>query len=217
MTDAWRSWHVAGRRKVDNLLALAVLSYLSEGPKHPYELGRELREHGDDRSIRFNHGSLYMVFRRLAEAGFVVERETTREGQRPERTVYALTDAGRDELREWLRELVGEPRHEYPSFVAALSLIAALPPGEVVELLGGRLGRLAERRAEVRGLIDGALAGGVHPLFLVEEEYRLALIDAESSFVERFIERITDPQTGWGRAWSEHHGEPATTDERSQS
>ena len=118
---------MASRRKVNNLLALAVLSYLTEGPKHPYELGRSLREHGDDRSIKFNHGSLYMVVRQLTKAGFIVEQETTREGQRPERTVYALTDAGRNELREWLRELVEEPQHEYPQFVAALSLIAALP------------------------------------------------------------------------------------------
>jgi DNA-binding PadR family transcriptional regulator len=208
---------VASRRKVNNLLALAVLSYLTEGPKHPYELSRLLREHGDDRSIKFNHGSLYMVVRQLAKAGFIVEQETTREGQRPERTVYALTDAGRNELRDWLRELVEEPQHEYPQFVAALSLIAALSPGEVVELLGRRLGRLAEQRAEIRELIDKTLAGGVHPLFMVEEEYRLALLDAESVFVERFIERINHPETGWGRLWAEFHGEPAITDERSQS
>src|SRR6185437_9399825 len=97
---------MAPRRKVDNLLALAVLSYLSQAPMHPYELGRTLREHGDHRSIKFNHGSLYMVVQQLARAGFIEGQETTRAGNRPERTVYALTDAGRQELRDWLRELV---------------------------------------------------------------------------------------------------------------
>jgi DNA-binding PadR family transcriptional regulator len=141
---------MAKQRKVANLLALAVLSYLTRGPMHPYELGRTLRENDDVRSIRFNHGSLYMVVQRLAKAGFIVEQETTREGQRPARTVYALTDAGRRELRDWLRELVEEPRHEYPHFVAALSLIRALPPGEVVELLGKRLRRVAELQTSIR-------------------------------------------------------------------
>ena len=121
------------KRKVSNLLALAVLSNLSQQPMHPYELGRNLREHGDDRSIKFNHGSLYMVVGQLAKAGLVTEQETSRGGQRPERTVYAITDAGRAELRDWLAELVGQPRHEFPAFVAALSLISALPPGEVIE------------------------------------------------------------------------------------
>ncbi|HMJ36257.1 MAG TPA: PadR family transcriptional regulator [Baekduia sp.] len=204
---------MATKRKVGNLLALAVLSYLARAPMHPYELGRTLRDNGDARSIKFNNGSLYMVVGQLAKAGFVVEQETIRDGQRPERTVYALTDAGRQEQREWLRELVEEPQHEYSAFVAALSLIGALRPDEVVELLSTRLGRLAERRAEIRALIDGTLAEGVHPLFLVEEEYRLALLEAESSFVERLIERIDHPETGWAPIWAQFHGEPADRDE----
>jgi DNA-binding PadR family transcriptional regulator len=207
---------MAKRRKVGNLLALAVLSYLTREPMHPYELGRTLRDHGDARSIKFNYGSLYMVVQQLARAGFIVELETTRDGQRPERTVYALTDSGRDEVRDWLRELVEVPQHEYPHFVAALSLIAALPPSEVVDLLGGRLRRLAEKRTEMRDQVDGALAGGLHPLFLVEEEYRIALLDAESSFIERFIDRINHPETGGGRMWAEVHGGPAGTGERRQ-
>jgi DNA-binding PadR family transcriptional regulator len=174
---------------------------------HPYELSRTLREHGDARSIKFNHGSLYMVVGQLAKAGYITEVETSRAGQRPERTVYALTDAGRAEFRDWLAELVAEPQHEYPRFVAALSLIAALPPDEVVRLLHHRLDRLQESRAEIRGLIDTTLAQGVPELFLIEEEYRLALLDAETSFVEEFIEKITDPHTGWGPAWAAFHGQ----------
>jgi DNA-binding PadR family transcriptional regulator len=208
---------MAKRRKVGNLLALAVLTYLSHKPMHPYQLARTLRDNDDQRSIKFNQGSLYMVVHQLEKAGFVVAQETTRAGQRPERTVYALTDAGRRELGDWLRELVEVPEHEYPGFVAALSLIAVLPPGEAVDLLGRRLGRLGEQRAELRALVDRTLAGGLHPLFLVEEDYRLAVLDAESAFVERFIQQITDPETGWGRQWSQFHGQPATTDEEQQS
>ena len=74
---------MANKRKVGNLLALAVLSYLTQGPMHPYELGRTLRDHGDERSIKFNHGSLYIVVQQLERAGFVAEQETSREGRRP--------------------------------------------------------------------------------------------------------------------------------------
>jgi DNA-binding PadR family transcriptional regulator len=198
---------MTGKRKVGNLLALAVLSSLTQQPMHPYELGRTLREHGDDRSIKFNHGSLYMVIGQLAKAGFIAEQETSRAGQRPERTVYALTDAGRDELRDWLGELVERPQHEYPAFVAALSVISALPPSQVLVLLRTRLGHLAEQQDEARGLIDTALADRVPGLFLLEEEYRLALIQAETAFTTRLIERITDPATDWTGPWADFHGE----------
>ena len=196
---------ITKRRKVNNLLGLTALAYLTRAPMHGYELGRTLRDNGDARSVKFNHSSLYMVIQQLAKAGFVVEQETSREGQRPEKTVYAITEAGRRELLDWLRELIEEPQHEYPHFVAALSLIGALRPDDVVELLRRRLRGLSAQRSEIRELIDTTLAGGVHPLFLVEEEYRLALLEAESSFVERFIDNIVDPETGWGRLWGQFH------------
>lgn len=204
---------MATRRKVSNLLALAVLSYLTQRPMHPYELSRTLRDNGDDRSIKFNHGSLYMVVQQLEKAGYIAAQETKREGQRPERTVYALTDAGRQELRDWLRDLLSEPEQEYPSFVAALSLIGALPPSQVVPLLRHRLQRLAERATQTRHLIDTASAQGVPELFLVEEQYRLAMDRAESSYVTSLIDQITDPQTGWGPMWAEFHGETFPTRE----
>ena len=191
---------MANKRKVGNPLALAVLSYLTMKPMHPYELSRTLRDNGDARSIKFNHGSLYMVVQQLAKAGFIAEVETSREGQRPERTVYAITDAGRREAREWLSELIARPEHEYPHFVTALSLIAALPPDQVVPLLRARLEALAGQRAEIQGMIDSSLGQGVPRRFLVEEESRAALLDAESAFVERFIAEIGDPEAGWGPA-----------------
>jgi DNA-binding PadR family transcriptional regulator len=192
-------------RRVRNLLALAVLSYLSRAPMHPYELGRTLRQNGDERSIKSTHGSLYMVVGQLEKAGFVAAQGTGREGLRPERTVYAITDAGRAELHDWLRELVEEPQHEYPGFVAALALIGALAPDEAVALLRRRLERLDGQRAEIRELVDRTVAGGVHPLFLVEEEYRVALLDADARFVGGLIERITDSKDGWAPLWAQFH------------
>lgn len=201
---------MARKRKVGNLLALAVLSYLSRQPMHPYELSRMLREHGDDRSIKYNHGSLYMVVGQLAKAGFITEVGTGRQGQLPERTVYGLTGEGRRELHDWLSELVEQPQHEYPAFVAALSLIGALPPDEVGELLRRRLERLADQRAETAALIERTLAGGVPELFVAEEQYRLALLDAEIGFVEDFARRVTEWREEWARALAaQNGGDPA--------
>jgi DNA-binding PadR family transcriptional regulator len=201
---------MAARRKRDNLLGLAVLGYLTQRPMYPYELSRTLRDNDDARSVKFSHGSLYMVVGQLAKAGLITEQETNRDGQRPERTLYAITDAGRIEFREWLGQLVAEPRHEYPHFVAALSLIAALPPDQVVELLTARHTRLAEQRSEAQDVIDRALAGELHPLFLIEEEYRMAMLDAERAFVAGFIDKITNPETGWGPLWAQFHSQATT-------
>ena len=201
---------MAKKRTVSNLLALAVMSYLTREPAHPYELSRMLRDHGDTRSIKFNHGSLYMVVQQLARAGLIVELETTREGQRPERTVYALTDAGRREVRDWLRELV--------AYTRSTSTRSSSPRSPDRRALPERGGRAPGRPA---GTARDQRAGGPRrdrqrsrrrraPPFLVEEEYRLALLEAESAFVEGFVGRITDPRTDGRRRRAVprrvHHG-----------
>lgn len=171
-------------RAIANPLALAVLAILAEGPAHPYEIGRLLRERRKERSIKLNDGSLYAVVDRLHHLGFIVPTETERQGRLPERTVYALTEAGHAELVAWMRELIGTWHKEYPQFESALAMVYVLPPDEVATLLGERRRRLDEvierERADQREAADR----GVPRLFLVEAGYRLALLEAERGCVE---------------------------------
>lgn len=206
------SMPTVSKRKVKNLLALAVLSYLTQGPMHPYEMQRALRENDAARTFKLSYGALYAVVGQLERAGFIEQQETQRDGNMPERTIYRLTDAGRVEMRDWLRELVAEPQTEYPSFVAALSLIIVLPPAEVIKLLNRRIDRLATERADIRMTIDRAIASGAHPVFLVEDEYRLALMAAEVEFIKRFIQDITRPEKGWFDTWAAYHAEQPEID-----
>src|SRR5262245_45142043 len=118
-----------------NPLALAVLTSLYERPMHPYEIAQTLRSRAKHESIRLNYGSLYSVVAALEKRGLITARETVREGRRPERTIYEITDAGKRELTDWLSELVSTPEKEYLQFEAALSLIAALPVDDALALL----------------------------------------------------------------------------------
>jgi DNA-binding PadR family transcriptional regulator len=190
------------RRKVANPLALAVLAFLLTGPMHPYEIARQLKETGKDRNIKYNRGSLYMVVEQLHNAGFIVEHETVRDTQRPERTVYALTSNGRDELYDWMREIVARPRDEYPQFGVALSLLAILEPNESVALLNQRLATLNAEIEATRTIVKGATDQGVEWVFLIEEEYRLALLVAESRFVSKLIESLEAPE--YVRTWHQN-------------
>ena len=192
------------RRKVSNPLALAVLAHLVMGPQHPYELGKQLKETGKDRNIKFNRGSLYMVVEQLRKAGFVAEQETVKDTQRPERTVYALTDEGRAELYDWMRELVRDPVHEYPQFGVALSLISVLDPMEAVELLNARADRLTKDIDETRATVAKVIADGVEWIFLVEEEYRISLLEAELRLVERLTGELAKAE--YQHLWRQHFG-----------
>jgi DNA-binding PadR family transcriptional regulator len=172
---------------------------------HPYELNRLLKERDAARTFKLSYGALYGVVRQLAKDGFIREGGTGQRGKLPEHTLYELTDAGRAEMRAWLAELLSEPRREYPAFAAALSLVAVLPPDEVMDLLRTRLERVVAVTAEIRGHRDGAVAAGVHPIFLIEDDYRIALLQAEAAFITSFVDKIEDPENDWSGSWRAHH------------
>ncbi|MDX3655856.1 PadR family transcriptional regulator [Streptomyces sp. ID05-26A] len=192
------------RRKVSNPLALAVLAHLVMDPMHPYELGKKLKDTGKDRNIKFNRGSLYMVVEQLLKAGFIVEQETVKDTQRPERTIYALTDTGREEMHDWMRELVRDPAHEYPRFGVALSLIAVLDPAEAVDLLRARIESLTKDLDETRAMVSKATGDGVQWIFLVEEEYRMSLVEAELRVVEKLTGELAKAE--YQQTWREIFG-----------
>jgi DNA-binding PadR family transcriptional regulator len=196
-----------------NPLALAVLALLFERPMHPYEMAATLKERHKEESIKLRYGSLYTVIDALVKRGDVMARATSREGNRPERTVYELTPSGLDELRDWMRDLLRHPAKEFTQFEAGLSLLPVLPPEEAVSLLRDRAlhlsgkvwqmeGQLAElAQHEIGAMTKQDLPGPLArqkfpPLFVVESEFRLAMVRAELVFVNELVRRIIEE--GWG-------------------
>jgi DNA-binding PadR family transcriptional regulator len=177
-------------RSRSNPLALAVLTSLYERPMHPYEMAQTLRSRAKHESVRLNYGSLYGVVESLDKRGLIRAVETFREGRRPERTVYEITDSGKTEMYEWLSELVGVPVKEYLQFEAALSLLHALSPDDAIPLLRQRCQALEVRLDQWQGLREALEKRGLPRLFWIEDEYQAALVSAELEFTRQLIADI---------------------------
>jgi len=193
------------RRRVSNPLALAVLGTLIERPMHPYEISTTLRERGKETSIKLNYGSLYSVVESLQKHKLIEPQETSRDGRRPERTVYAITEAGRTEFEDWLAELLSTPAKEFTSLEAGLSLMPGLPPDEVARLLDTRAERL---RIELRSVDSGhevARERGLADLFLVESFYRRTMLNAELEFVVDLARGIRSSSFPGTKSWRRIH------------
>ncbi len=165
-----------------NPLALAVLACLFEKPMHPYEMAQTMRSRAKHESVKLNYGSLYGVVEGLERRGLIRALETTREGRRPQRTVYEITEDGKVEMNEWLAELVAVPVKEYLQFEAALSFLPGLPPDEVVPLLEQRVGALEVQLDQLEAAHVGSQKRGLPRLFELEVEYKIALARAELDF-----------------------------------
>jgi DNA-binding PadR family transcriptional regulator len=193
---------MASRRKVSNPLALAVMALLYERPMHPYEMVTLMRERGKHETVRLRYSSLYSVVSAMEREGLITPRETVREGKRPERTTYEITDAGREEFLTWLRELLREPVKEYTQFAAGLSFLPGLPPEEAIALLEERVGRLEAKTGEMKSRLDDARERYNLPrLFLVESEHELMLREAELEWVRGIIRDIETGALGSLAEW----------------
>jgi DNA-binding PadR family transcriptional regulator len=192
-------------RKRSNPLALAVLACLYERPMHPYEMAQTLRSRAKHESVRLNYGSLYGVVESLERQGLVRAVETFREGRRPPRTVYEITDAGRTEMDDWLSELLSVPIKEFPQYEAALSFLPGVPPDEAVTLLRRRCEAIEVRLDQMQASEDIATKRGLPRLFSIEGEYEMALLRTELEFTRSLIADIESGSLSGLDEWRSWH------------
>jgi len=178
-------------------LAVAALALLAEGPSHPYEMYQTLMQRSEDRLVKVRPGSLYHTVDRMEAHGFVRATGTEREGNRPERTTYEITDAGTRALGERITEIIGTPTNEYPEFPLGLGEAHNLAVETVIALLRKRVALI---RADT-GVLDGAIADltqrGVPAKYWLDVRYQRAITATEADVLETLIADLQSGAVSW--------------------
>ena len=137
-----------------NTTGYALLGLLSLRPWTTYELAQQVR-----RSLSWfwprTERKIYDEPKRLVAAGLATAREEFTGRRR--RTVYSITDAGRDRLAQWLRGPSAPPSYESEALVRVFFADAGDLPALRATLTGieeGARARLAELEE---------MAAGAHP------------------------------------------------------
>ncbi|WP_433523247.1 PadR family transcriptional regulator [Nocardia pseudovaccinii] len=181
-------------------LAMALLGILHLEPMHPYAIQRRIKEWGKDKVVNVaQRAALYKTIGRLQEAGLVTVRETGRDQQYPERTVYEITDAGRAACATWLAEMIGEPRNEYPEFPAALSFLMLLGPEGARTELERRAKSVRAKLAEMDADAKQAAAMQLPRVVMLEDEYQRAVTEAELRWLDAVIADLAAGTLTWSR------------------
>jgi DNA-binding PadR family transcriptional regulator len=189
-------------------LAIAVLSLLSREPMHPYEMRQRIRVQHIDRVMKVTQGTLYSTVERLAGTGLITPVETSREGRRPERTVYAITDEGRDQLADALREALHRPSPEYHRLAMALSFASTLDPEEVADLLERRSLEVEAQLSALNTALDSVVKHGLDRVHMIETEYLVALQRAELDWLRATVEDIRSGRMSWEVSGNPRPGQP---------
>ncbi len=164
---------------------------------HPYEMQQVVRERCTDYVVKVRAGSLYHTIERLHGLGLIEPVETGRDGRRPERTVYAVTDIGRDEYRLNLHDLVRYPEDEYPVFGAAIEMLATLPATEAARLLEQRVTAVEAELAAYDQVATSLAKRGIPRANTVEIEYAQAMRRAELAWIRQTVDDIRSGDLAW--------------------
>jgi DNA-binding PadR family transcriptional regulator len=192
-------------RASNDVIALTVLSLLSEEPMHPYQIERVIRERHKAWAMGKTR-SLYHAVDHLVADKLIEPIETSREGKRPERTVYTITELGRDEHRAWLIDLFEQPAPEHPLFLIAISFLAYLTSPAALEALRIRAVALEGQIAGIE-VWNRALNQELRlprPVTL-EAELHLALQRAELEWVRSIVAEIESGKLHWDEEYLRHH------------
>ncbi|WP_407925005.1 PadR family transcriptional regulator [Brevibacterium rongguiense] len=169
----------------------------AEPPAHPYEMYRTMLRRHDDRLVKVSPGTLYHQVGRLAEYGLVRERGTERAGNRPERTTYAITSAGREALRAEVRRLIAEPTGERSDFRVGLAEIGHLSAPAARAALADRLANARAEREEARAAIRGIERVGLAERHWLDHTYGLAVAEAQIAWLAGVLERLDAGALAW--------------------
>jgi DNA-binding PadR family transcriptional regulator len=181
-------------------LALTVLALLHNRPLHPYGIQRLIREWGKEQVVNVGQrASLYRTIDRLNAAGLIAVRQTERGSQYPERTVYEVTEAGRETARTWIREMLAAPKREFPEFPAAVSNMMLLPPAELLDVMEERLRALEKDLAGLDASLRKEEEMGLPRITMLETEYLRAVTAAETGWVRSVVDDLRTGRLTWSR------------------
>ena len=175
---------MAGRgREVTRIL---ILWLLSESPLHGYAVRRILAERGLAFWFPVDYGSIYAVLAALEQKGYVTALEAERQGARPERTRYAITQAGRRHLEELVEAAWQHINTAADPVQAALLANHELDAAEIQRFLHERLGQLEARREQIASMARSA----PNPAMV---DRQLALIEAEIEWTQKQLRKESTP------------------------
>ncbi len=181
-------------------LGLILLALLVEEPMHAYRMQKLIKERGKDKVVNVRQrASVYQTLGRLLRLGLIEISGKVQTGSHPDRIVYSITDRGRDTAKLWLREMLTAFGADFPEFPAAVSVLMLLTPGEAQKQFEIRADAIRNELAKLEA--EKRAAGELPRLFLLEDSYRTALLEAELTWLQGVVADLGSGSLIWDDRW----------------
>jgi DNA-binding PadR family transcriptional regulator len=129
---------------------LLLLGILADRPRYGYEIKQTFESGSFAAYVKLSGGGLYYNLHKLSGEGYIAEEVVEREGNYPDRHIYALTESGRHYFKQLLQQTFadGRARAFFDPLDAALLFGSKLSKAEVLfrlqHLIDGKRSKLAQ-------------------------------------------------------------------------
>lgn len=178
-------------------VGFAVLGMLAEEPMHPYQVFQLLEKRRVTRLVRVNAGAVYHSTERLERDGLISKVGTERDGRRPERTTFAITERGRAALASHARAFLAEDLPAFPMFVMGLAGAHNLERADVVDALRRRRDWRAGELDELRTAVDSLRERHLARQYYVEVEFQAHQVAAELNWIDGVLDELEGGTLDW--------------------
>ena len=170
---------------------LVILGLLIEQGRHGYDILQELDRRHMKNWVGVSTPAIYKGLARL-EAKRMLSAHAESGSRHPDRTVYRVTESGRDHFHSLMREAVGEPQHVFFNLMTGVGF-AHLEQRDVL------IEHLRSRREKLTPILEWLESNGeqVTQLSSVADDiiqFYVDLIKLEIDWIDRFRERIAGIQ-----------------------
>lgn len=190
-------------------MKLMVLGLLMEKDRHPYEMRQAIKRRNWDYAFKLRDGSLYYAVDQLRESGLIeaVEVVPVPGENRPDKTIYRITEAGREQFMELFYAQLEQESHPQHPMMMAMPFLRHGNQTMIAEIaerqLGAcrkRIGQLSLTLSERKPTLPSSvvrLLEGMTQYARAEEAWLLDIIrEAESGHYAE----VRNPDATWRRA-----------------
>jgi DNA-binding PadR family transcriptional regulator len=177
---------------------MVILELLSHRPMHPYEATQVARRRPGNRKVKLSPGSIYHTVERLEAKGLIEVTGTHREGHRPERTVYRVTESGRAVFTAQARDMISTPAPDHlPAYPVALSAGPALGQDDFLEQLKTRVTNLRTQIAADDVIVAELREGRLPEVSWLDFAFAHHQRQSEANWTAKLIEDLETGRIRW--------------------
>ena len=169
---------------------LAILSLITQQPRHGYEIEQVIEERGMRDWTEVGFSSIYYLLNKLENDNLIEGQVERHVGQGPARKVYRITEAGREAVHAGVLTALSVPQRTYPLLQLGLANLPGIPRSEALDALRKYRSNLSDRLEYVQRKRDRQrpLPCFIETMF----SHSITMIKAERSWIEDLIKHLEE-------------------------